>query len=123
MCFVTGNSDMHLKNFSLIENTPGGRDYVLSPAYDLLPVNIVMPEDEEETALTLNGKKSRLKRADFIALADKIGVNRKAAEKIMKSVVDHKDDAVQLIERSYLDDELKEAFTALMNERVERLIS
>lgn len=48
---------MHLKNFSLIEKSPGSREYYLSKAYDLLPVNIILPEDEEETALTLNGKK------------------------------------------------------------------
>ena len=69
VCFVTGNSDMHLKKFSLVEKTPGQRDFVLSPAYDLLPVNIIMPEDPEETALTLNGKKSNLRRKDFLALA------------------------------------------------------
>ena len=46
-------------------------------------------------------------------------MNRKAAEKIMKSVVERKEEAEQFIEKSYLDDELKEAYTALMNERVE----
>lgn len=122
VCFVTGNSDMHLKNFSLIERTSGGRDFVLSPAYDLLPVNIVMPEDEEETALTLNGKKSRLKRPDFLALAEKIGVHKKAAEHIIKSVVDREDEVIRLIEKSYLDDKQKGAFASLIRERVARLI-
>ena len=122
VCFVTGNSDMHLKNFSLIENIPGGRDYVLSPAYDLLPVNIVMPEDNEETALTLNGKKSRLKKEDFLALAEKIGMNDKAADKIIKGVVSCKDDAERLIQKSYLNSKLKESFAELLQERVARLV-
>lgn len=48
---------MHLKNFSLIENEPASREYSLSRAYDMLSVNVVMPEDKEQLALTLNGKK------------------------------------------------------------------
>ncbi|CBK75442.1 HipA-like C-terminal domain [Butyrivibrio fibrisolvens 16/4] len=55
-CFLTGNSDMHLKNFSLIEDSPGSRVFGLSAAYDMLPVNIIMPEDKEQMALTVNGK-------------------------------------------------------------------
>ena len=47
-CFIVGNSDMHLKNFSLIETAEGSGEYVLSPAYDLLPVNANMPADKEE---------------------------------------------------------------------------
>lgn len=54
--FMVGNSDMHLKNFSLIESEGGSGEYHLSPAYDLLPVNVVMPEDKEQFALTMNGK-------------------------------------------------------------------
>ena len=55
--FVIGNSDMHLKNFSLIETAPCSGRYKLSPAYDLLPVNVIMPEDKEQLALAMNGKK------------------------------------------------------------------
>ena len=47
---------MHLKNFSLIETAPKSRIYELSPAYDMLPVNLAMPEDSDELALTMNGK-------------------------------------------------------------------
>ena len=62
-CFVTGNSDMHLKNFSLIEDKPVTRTHLLSsPAYDLLPVNIIMPSDKEQMALTVNGKKETYER-------------------------------------------------------------
>lgn len=54
--FIVGNSDMHLKNFSLIEVEEGSGKYVLSPAYDLLPVNVIMPEDKEQFALAMNGR-------------------------------------------------------------------
>ena len=49
--FVIGNSDMHLKNFSLIETHEASGIYTISPAYDLLSVNVIMPEDTEEFAL------------------------------------------------------------------------
>ena len=62
-CFLTGNADMHLKNFSLLY-APGG-EVALSPAYDLLPTVLLLPEDTEETALTLNGRKRRLTDNDF----------------------------------------------------------
>ena len=58
--FVVGNSDMHLKNFSLIEDGAGSQKYILSSAYDLLPVNAILPEDDEQFALTINGKKRNI---------------------------------------------------------------
>ena len=58
--FVMGNSDMHLKNFSLKETEPGSRNFQLSKAYDMLPVNVIMPEDKEQLALTINGKKRNI---------------------------------------------------------------
>ena len=70
---------MHLKNFSLIEKGSGTREYGLSAAYDLLPVNLIMPSDKEETALTLNGKKHNIRRKDLLALAENCGIPEKAA--------------------------------------------
>jgi serine/threonine-protein kinase HipA len=55
--FLTGNADMHLKNFSLIKNLILG--YVLATAYDILSTTLVMPEDDEDFALTLNAKRRR----------------------------------------------------------------
>lgn len=121
VCFVTGNSDMHLKNFSLIERNPGGRDFVLSPAYDLLPVNLVMPEDTEETALTLNGKKSRLRRKDFLDLAANIGLNDRSAGRMIDSVLSKTGQAITLCENSYLPDDMKADMKKLIEERAARL--
>ena len=121
VCFVTGNSDMHLKNFSLIERDPGSREYVLSSAYDLLPVNVIMPEDTEETALTLNGKKSNLKRKDFLTFADIAGLNNKAATHMIDSVVRRKEEAIRMCRESYLNSELKKGMIALIEERSDRL--
>ena len=121
VCFVTGNSDMHLKNFSLIEKTSGKRDFVLSPAYDLLPVNIVMPEDKEETAQTLNGKKDKLRRKDFLALAKTIGLNEKVAINLIESVIDKTEEAIETCRASSLNDDMKEGLAELIKERSNKL--
>jgi serine/threonine-protein kinase HipA len=121
VCFVTGNSDMHLKNFSLIETEPGSREYVLSPAYDLMPANIILPDDKEETALALNGKKANLWRKDFMALADNIGLNRKAAESLIGSVLKRKDEAQKVCRESSLNEDMQNALIDLMETRCDRL--
>lgn len=115
--FITGNSDMHLKNFSLIESGPGNRKYNLSPAYDMLPVNIVLPEDNEQMALTMNGKKSRFKRKDFMIFAEKCGVAESEAEKIIEDLCSLKQDFMQACDESYLSDDLKEQTKKLISER------
>lgn len=120
-CFVTGNSDMHLKNFSLKEDNPGSQQYSLSEAYDLLPVNVVMPEDTEETALTLNGKKNRLKREDFLILAEKIDVPQKVASNIIEKVCSYKDEFINMCKESLLDEEEKETYISLIDVRISRL--
>jgi serine/threonine-protein kinase HipA len=119
--FVTGNSDMHLKNFSLIEPSPGSGIFVLSSAYDLLPVNLVMPEDREELALTMNGKKANLHRNDFMHFAEQSGVGRTAAEKIIKKVLAAEDDFLSLCDDSYLPQDMKDALKELIRARCERL--
>lgn len=54
--FLTGNTDMHLKNFSLL-NVPGV-GYTLCPAYDMLATALIT-DDAEQMALTLNAKKAQ----------------------------------------------------------------
>lgn len=119
--FVTGNSDMHLKNFSLIELSPGSGAFVLSSAYDLLPVNLVLPEDREEFALTMNGKKSNLRRNDFLHFAEQCGVGKAAAEKIIKKVLAAEEDYLTLCDDSYLPQDMKDALKELIRSRCARL--
>ncbi|KAA6322641.1 Serine/threonine-protein kinase HipA [termite gut metagenome] len=78
-CYLTGNADMHLKNFSLYKNR---NEYVLAPAYDLLSTKLVIPKDSEELALTLNGKKQKLTRTDFDNLLKSLKVEDKAIENV-----------------------------------------
>lgn len=78
---------MHLKNFSLRETAPASRIFRLSSAYDMLPVNIILPEDTEQLALTLNGKKRNLHKKDFYLFAQRCEIPKKSAEKCSKKYV------------------------------------
>lgn len=119
--FVVGNSDMHLKNFSLIERKYESNEYILSEAYDMLPVNLVMPQDKDELALTLNGKKKNIRKNDFIKFGKNIGLNEKSINKMINKVITLKDSYINLCKESYLTDEMKTNFIKLISSRIERL--
>ena len=119
-CFVTGNNDMHLKNFSLIKNSSG---WVFSPAYDLLNVKIVNPNDKEELALTLEGKKSKLKRQHFVDFGIKSGLTPKQVEGAFKRLLANKSKAESLIQSSFLSTEMQEKYLKVLNERFKRLFT
>ena len=118
-CFMTGNSDMHLKNFSLIQGDAG---YVLSPAYDLLSVALALPSDKEETALTLNAKKSRLRGKDFLAFAQTAAIPQNAAKKMISRLAGMQEEFCRIARSPFLPVEMQEKLTALIRERCARLI-
>ena len=120
-CFLTGNSDMHLKNFSLVETQAGSGEYILSPAYDLLPVNIIMPEDPEELALQLNGKKSNLRKKNFLAFAENAGIAQKAAEAMIRDQLKNLPKWKIMCEESLLPGKMKQELSDLMSSRATRL--
>lgn len=115
--FVVGNSDMHLKNFSLIETHEASGVYTLSPAYDLLPVNVMMPEDAEEFALAMNGKKTHICRKDFFVFAKECEIAKTSAEKMIAKIVSLKSKYLELCENSLLSQPLKERFSELLEKR------
>lgn len=119
--FVMGNSDMHLKNFSLKETESGSREFQLSKAYDMLPVNVIMPEDKEQFALTINGKKRNIHRKEFKLLAESYGIPEKAAEHMITKICALKEKMLQMVDNSYLTQEQKEKVRELITERVDIL--
>ncbi len=120
-CFLTANSDMHLKNFSLIEDAPGSRIFSLAAAYDLLPVNILMPADQEQTALTLNGKKKGIRRKDFLAAAENMGVREKTAKGLIEHILRYRDEFVRIADSAYIPEEMKEEWKTLLDARIDAL--
>ncbi|MCD7980989.1 MAG: HipA domain-containing protein [Clostridiales bacterium] len=115
--FAVGNSDMHLKNFSLIETEENSGRYQLSPAYDLLPVNVIMPEDQDQFALTMNGKKRNLRRKDFLVFVQKCGIPQVSAEKMMAKILSMAGEFEKMCRESLLPPHLKDRFVNLMEER------
>lgn len=110
-----------IKNFSLIETAPCSGRYMLSPAYDLLPVNVIMPEDKEQLALAMNGKKRNIRRKDFLVFAEKCGLTRTSADKMMMAVIRQKDTFRAMCEESLLPNRLKERFAVLIEQRIDIL--
>jgi len=117
--FLTGNADMHLKNFSLIQQH--GLGMVLSPAYDLVATALVNPADDEDLALTLNGKKKKINKADFVTAFDTIKLEEKQQANIFQKMEKSKTKWLEQIDRSFLSDAFKANYTALIQERFARL--
>lgn len=118
-CFLTGNADMHLKNFSLLEQP--GLGMTLSPAYDLVNTTLVNPADEEELALTLNARKRKLKKRDFVAAMNTLKVDEKQQENIFNKMAKALPQWLVLIDRSFLSDAFKEQYKTMLIERMNRL--
>lgn len=117
--FLTGNSDMHLKNFSLLEQP--GLGMTLSPAYDLVNTVLVNPSDEEEMALTLNGRKRKLTKRDFIAAMKTLKIEEKQQQNIFNKMEKALPDWMNLIDKSFLTNDFKEQYKSIIQERINRL--
>jgi len=118
-CYLIGNTDMHLKNFSLYKKVG---ECVLAPAYDLLSTKLVIPQDNEELALTLNGKKSKLKKVDFDSLLKTMKVDDKAIENAYDKFRKVIPEWLLFIDSSFLPDEMKEQYKTLIQEKCKNII-
>lgn len=117
--FLTGNADMHLKNFSLIQQL--GLGMVLSAAYDLVATALVNPKDDEDLALTLNGKKKKIKKADFFSAFNTSKLDGKQQDNIFNKMQKSKSNWMKQIDNSFLNDEFKKLYKSLLEERFSRL--
>ncbi len=116
--FIVGNNDMHLKNFSMILRD---NNWLLAPAYDLLNVAIVNPADTEEMALTVNGKKNKLAKADFEALGKNMGLTNKQISGVFDRMISNKKNALEGIENSFFSNNMKEKYLAKILENYQNL--
>ncbi|MBZ0201320.1 MAG: HipA domain-containing protein [Ignavibacteriaceae bacterium] len=115
--FLTGNADMHLKNFSLIYHPVMGT--VLSPAYDLVATAIVNPADTEELALNLNGKKKNIKKSDFTAAFNTLKLDKKQHQNIFNKMIKAQQAWLDKIRESFLNEDNKNQFIALLKSRLD----
>lgn len=116
--WLVGNNDMHLKNYSLY--APKGK-WVLTPAYDLLNVSMVNPKDTEELALTLNAKKKRIKKSDFVRAMETSGISPKVFDNILAKYRKLLPKFNEIIDISFLDKEDKEIYKQSIASRLARI--
>ncbi len=116
--FLTGNNDMHLKNFSMIESNFG---WNLTSAYDLLNVAIVNPEDKEELALTINGKKKKFTKEQFVQFGKVLGLTTKQIDAVFGRFQKKKKEMIDLIKTSFLTTKMQNSYRKVLEERFSRL--
>lgn len=113
-CYLTGNADMHLKNFSLYKPA---NEYILAPAYDLLSTKLVLPDDKDELALTLNAKKRKLKKSDFNNLLNTYKIDEKVIENIYEKYRKIVPQWLNFIDTSFLPQQMKEEYKSIIIKR------
>ena len=114
--FLIGNGDAHVKNYSVIYNEEGL--VRLAPAYDLVCSRIVIPQEPDESALTIQGKKTRIKRKDMDLFAESLGVPEKIR---FAKFAGQKELFSSTIAASLLPRDMAAAFDKLFIERFQRL--
>jgi serine/threonine-protein kinase HipA len=119
--FLTGNADMHLKNFSLMESDQAGA-YVLAPAYDMLNTKLVNPSDQEELALTLNAKKSKLGYKDFLAAYTTSKLSQKVLDQTIENFYYCHLEMKDMLYNSFLPANMKQEYENLLDKRLARLL-
>jgi serine/threonine-protein kinase HipA len=112
--YITGNNDMHLKNFSMIKTAYG---WALSPVYDLLNVTIINPEDKEKFALTLNGKKKRITKQNFLDFGFGLGMTLKQINSTFKRFIILQSEVEDLISQSFLSINMQKEYKKLLQKR------
>lgn len=117
--WIVGNADMHLKNYSLY--APEGQDYILTPAYDLLSTALVIPDDKEELALSIGGKKRKLKREHFITAMINSGLSEKVASNVIKKFAACFPRWEAFIVNSFIPDDMQIAYLNLIRSNLNRL--
>lgn len=117
--FLTGNADMHLKNFSLIDQPDMG--YVLCPAYDMVASSLVVEGDDEELALTLNGKKKKIRKKDFLEAFNRFDIDDKSVKNMFHKFQTSLTNWYKFIEFSFLPEDMKKAYCALIINRANQI--
>lgn len=117
-CFIVGNADMHLKNFSLI--TEDISNITLAPCYDLLSTRLLISSknDPEDLALSLNGKKQNIRKKDFFEFGKNLNISEKVIQNTIESMSSCFSQWEQKIQKSFINDEYKEQLRKLIKMRI-----
>jgi serine/threonine-protein kinase HipA len=118
LCFLIGNGDMHLKNWAFLMDDR--KTVRLAPCYDLVSSKIYLP-DEEDIALTMGGKRNRLRRGDFEALSSYLQINERAAQNSLRKLLDFEPTMLEMCAHSHLSSPWRNKLLAVMGDRYQRL--
>jgi len=116
-CYLTGNNDMHLKNFSLLKDE--NKEYNLCPAYDLIASELVVEGDDEELALNLNGKKKKLKKKDFETAMEASGINEKAIQNVFGKFETISKTWFEIIDKSFMSEKMKKNYKTMVKSKLQ----
>ncbi|MBS4032951.1 MAG: HipA domain-containing protein [Ignavibacterium sp.] len=114
--FLTGNEDQHLKNFSLISKD---KKVTLTPFYDLINTTISLVNPVEEIALPLKGKKNKLSRNIIVEYwgKERLQLNNQVIDQALNSIEVKFERWTELINKSFLSEQMKEKYILLLTER------
>lgn len=118
--FLTGNADMHLKNFSLIDMPKKG-GFTLAPAYDLVSTALVLPSDEEDLALTLNGKKKRITLKDFTTAFNALSIDSVVQDRMFRKFRKVLPIWERLLDRCFLEKEKQADYKELIKKKCQQI--
>jgi len=113
--YIIGNNDMHQKNFSMWLSDSG---WILSPAYDLLNVKMILPKDKEDMALLFGGKKGNFNKGYFDRFGIILKLNDKQINAVYKRLGKWLPKATHMIDMSFLTEDYKTAYNELISQRV-----
>jgi serine/threonine-protein kinase HipA len=82
---------------------------------------LVNPANDEDMALTLNGRKKKLKKQDFVAAMNALNVEGKQQENIFNKMAKAWPKWQSLIDQSFLSGAFKEQYKTILTERMDRL--
>ena len=116
-CFLTGNGDMHLKNWALLITD---KEVSLSPCYDFVSSKVYFA-NEEDSALMMNAKKNKLKRSDFEAFANSLRIDPKAAANVFEKMKGAQEKMREMCIDSELNPSMRKKFEDAMTSRFKRL--
>jgi len=119
--FITGNADMHLKNFSMLEKADSA--FSLSPAYDLVSTMLVIKKEPEQMSLTLNGRKNKITKKDFDTFGLSLGLTVKQLHNRYQPFWKKLEAAIWWIDNSFLPEEQKDLLKKVMSSRIKLLIT
>jgi len=112
--YIMSNDDAHLKNFSLMSKD--GKDYRLTPAYDMLNtfIHLSNPTIFALSKGLYDGMKiddtNAVTRQSFLSFGVQIGLPEKLIEKEINTFAESKNKIKEMVDRSMLPDNLKNLY-------------